>query len=53
MLEILLAVLILAVIIWILNTYIPLPGPIRVIVNLLVIIVALLWVVRRLGVNGP
>jgi len=41
------------VILWLINTYIPMEGRIKSILNVVVIIVVILWLLSAFGIIGP
>jgi hypothetical protein len=41
------------VLLWLINTYIPMEGRIKSILNVVVIIVVILWLLSAFGVIGP
>jgi len=44
---------IVGVLLWLVNTYIPMAQPIKTIINVVVVIVVVLWLLRVFGVMGP
>lgn len=45
--------IIVGVLLWLVNTMIPIDGKIKTIINVLVIVVVCLWLVQTLGLLGP
>ena len=41
------------VILWLINTYLPMDGKIKSILNVVVVIVVILWLLQAFGVLGP
>lgn len=41
------------VLLWLINTYIPMDSKIKQIINLLVVAVVIIWLLQVLGVMGP
>ncbi len=41
------------VLLWAINTYVPMAAPIKTLMNIVVVIVLVLWVVEALGLLGP
>lgn len=52
MLELILALILVGVALWLINTMIPMDPKIKTILNVVVVIVVLLWVLQSLGVIG-
>ncbi len=44
---------VIGLILWLVNTYIPMAPPIKTILNVVVVIIVVLWLVSALGVLGP
>ncbi len=53
--SIVLVLIVVGVILWLINTYVPMAGSIKNILNIVVVIVVLLWLLRVFGVisGGP
>jgi hypothetical protein len=49
-LNVIITLLILAVILWLLNSYAPIPKKIKTILNVVIVILALIWLLRVFGV---
>ena len=49
LLPIVLALIVVGVLLWLVNTYIPLQPPIKTVLNALVIIVVVLWLLKVVG----
>ena len=45
--------IIVGVLLWLINQYIPMAPPIKTIINVVVVIVVVLWLLRVFGVMGP
>jgi undecaprenyl pyrophosphate phosphatase UppP len=41
------------VLLWLVNNYIPMDGKIKQIINILVVVVVVIWLLQVLGVMGP
>jgi hypothetical protein len=41
------------VLLWLVNNYIPMDGKIKQIINILVVVVVIIWLLQVLGVMGP
>lgn len=41
------------VLLWLVNNYIPMDGKIKQIINVLVVVVVIIWLLQVLGVMGP
>lgn len=52
---IVLVLIIVGVVLWLINSYIPMAGPIKTILNLVVVIVVVLWLLKAFGLwsGGP
>ena len=49
---ILLVLIVVGVVLWLVNTYIPMDGKIKTIINIIVIIVVVIWLLQAFGVLG-
>ena len=45
--------IVVGVLLWLVNNYIPMDGKIKQIINILVIVVVVIWLLQVLGVMGP
>jgi hypothetical protein len=52
LITILITLIIAGVVLWLINTYIPMDGKIKNILNVLVVIVVILWLLKVFGVLG-
>ena len=52
LLNVVLTLLVIGVILWLINTYIPLQATIKQILNLVVVIVVILWLLNVFGILG-
>jgi uncharacterized protein YhhL (DUF1145 family) len=43
---------IVGVILWLINTYVPLQSPIKTLINIVVIIIVVVWLLQALGLLG-
>ena len=50
LLTIVLYLIVVGVVLWLINTYIPMAAPIKTILNVLVIVVVCIWLLRILGI---
>ena len=48
-----LTLVVVGVILWLINTYIPMQPPIKTILNVVVIIIVLIWLLGVFGLIGP
>jgi len=48
-----LTLVVVGVLLWLLNNYVPMDHKIKTIVNVVVVIVVVLWVLQAMGVLGP
>ena len=55
LISIVLVLILVGVVLWLINTYVPMAGSIKTILNALVVIVVLLWLLQIFGVisGGP
>lgn len=54
LLELLIALIVVGVILWAINPYVPMAAPIKTLINLVVILVVCLWLLSAFGVlSGP
>lgn len=51
LITIVIALIIVGVLLWLINRYIPMAAPIKTILNILVIIIVILWLLSAFGVN--
>lgn len=52
LLSLVIALIVVGVLLWLVNTYIPMDGRIKTILNVVVVIVVLLWLLQVFGVMG-
>ena len=52
LISILIALIVVGVILWLINTYIPMDGKIKKILNVVVVIIVILWLLSAFGVFG-
>lgn len=50
--NVLIALIVVGVILWLINTYIPMDGKIKNILNIVVVIAVVIWLLRAFGVMG-
>jgi hypothetical protein len=55
MIEVLVTLVVVGVILWLVNTYVPMAAPIKTVLNVLALLFVLLWLLRVFGVlhGGP
>lgn len=46
------ALIIVGVLLWLVNTYIPMPPPIKTIINVLVVVVVVIWLLQQSGIGN-
>jgi len=52
LISILIALVVAGVVLWLINTYIPMDGKIKTILNVVVVIVIILWLLSAFGILG-
>jgi predicted membrane protein len=50
LISIVIVLIVVGVLLWLINNYIPMAGPIKTILNVVVVLVVILWVLSALGV---
>jgi hypothetical protein len=50
--QLLITLIIIGVLLWYLNTYVPMAPPIKTLINIVVVVILLLWVLRLFGFGG-
>ena len=53
LIQLVITLVVVGVILWLINSYIPMEGTIKKILNVVVIIVVILWLLNLFGVLGP
>jgi hypothetical protein len=55
LLNIVLVLVVVGIVLWLINTYIPMAGSIKRILNIVVVVVVILWLLRVFGIlaSGP
>lgn len=53
LLTVILILIVVGFLLWVVNTYIPMAGPIKTLLNLLVVIVVIIWLLQTFGLIGP
>ena len=53
LISLILVLVVVGVILWLINTYLPMDGKIKSILNVVVVIVVILWLLHAFGVLGP
>jgi len=52
LITVVITLIVVGVLLWLINTYIPMAGPIKTILNLVVVIAVVLWLLHGFGVLG-
>ena len=53
LLTIIIVLIVVGVALWLINTYIPMAGPIKSILNIVVVVVLIIWLLGAFGVIDP
>jgi hypothetical protein len=53
LLTLILAIVIVGVLLWLINTYVPMQATVKNILNIVVVIVLIIWLLNAFGVVGP
>ena len=53
LIEIVIALIVVGVLLWLVNNYIPMDGKIKNILNIVVVIAVVLWLLSAFGILGP
>lgn len=53
LLDIVVVLIVVGLILWLINTYIPMAGGIKSLLNVVVFVVVLIWVLQATGLIGP
>ena len=53
LITIVLVLIVVGVLLWLINTYIPMDAKIKNILNIVVVIVVIIWLLQALGILGP
>jgi hypothetical protein len=51
--DIILVLIVVGLILWLINTYVPMAGAIKSLLNVVVFVVVLIWVLQVFGLVGP
>ena len=51
--SVIVVLVVLGVVLWLINTYVPMQPPIKTIINVVVVLVICLWLLSLVGVIGP
>jgi hypothetical protein len=51
-LTVLLVIILVGVLLWLINTYLPMDGKIKTILNIIVVIILVIWLLKAFGVWG-
>ena len=52
LIQLLIVLIIIGVLLWFVNNYIPMAAPIKTLINIVVVIILLLWVLRLFGIGS-
>lgn len=52
MVQIIVTLIVVGVIMWLVNKYIPMDGAIKTILNVVVVVLVIIWLLQRLGLMG-
>ena len=52
LIQLVIALVVVGVLLWLINTYIPMDGKIKQILNIVVVIVVVIWLLQALGLLG-
>lgn len=50
---IIIVLMLVGVLLWAINTYVPMAAPIKTLMNIVVVVVLVLWLVESIGLIGP
>jgi hypothetical protein len=53
LIDIVLVLIVVGLILWLINTYVPMAGAIKSLLNVVVFVVVLIWVLQVFGLVGP
>jgi hypothetical protein len=53
LIDIVLVLIVVGLILWLINTYVPMAGAIKSLLNVVVFVVVLIWVLQLFGLVGP
>jgi hypothetical protein len=53
LLNIVVVLVVVGLILWLINTYIPMAGAIKTLLNVVVFVVVLIWILQAFGLIGP
>ncbi|MGO9452771.1 MAG: Thivi_2564 family membrane protein [Candidatus Binataceae bacterium] len=53
LLNIVVVLVVVGMVLWLINTYIPMAGPIKSLLNIVVFVVVLVWLLQTFGLIGP
>jgi hypothetical protein len=51
--DIVVILVVIGLVMWLINTYIPMAGPIKSLLNIVVFVVVLIWILQIFGLIGP
>jgi hypothetical protein len=50
--QLLITLIVLGVILWLVNTYIPMPPPIKLVINVVIVLALCLWLLQAFGIGN-
>ena len=53
MISLIVTLIVIGVLLWLVNTYIPMAGAIKSLLNIVVFVVVLIWILQTFGIIGP
>jgi hypothetical protein len=53
LISVIVVLIVIGVVLWLINTYVPMQPPFKTIINVLVILILCLWLLSLVGVVGP
>jgi hypothetical protein len=53
LINVLLVLVVVGVVLWLVNTYLPMDPKIKTILNIVVVLVVVIWLLRAFGILGP
>lgn len=53
LISVIVALIVLGVVLWLINTYVPMQPPIKTVINVVVVLFLCLWLLSLVGVIGP
>jgi hypothetical protein len=50
--SLLITLIVLGVILWLVNTYIPMPAPVKMVINVVIVLAICLWLLQAFGIGN-